>query len=191
MGYIYLIKNTVNGKCYVGQTIHAPDKRINRHLNCTSRGSSLLAKAVKKYGRDAFEFEILHEVFDFALDALEVQEIKNHNSLSPNGYNLESGGNSNKTITPESRRKMSEAQKGNTNAKGKKRSAETCRKISEVQKGRKHSTETRRKMSESLKGRKPSDEHRRKLSEVQKGRKFSTEHRRKLSEAAKGRKRKH
>ena len=65
--------------------------------------------------------------------------------------------------TIESRRKMSEAKKGQT------KSDETKRKISEARKGNHHSEETRRKMSEAKKGQPKSEEHKRKMSEALKG----------------------
>ena len=59
--------------------------------------------------------------------------------------------------------------------KGKHRSEETKKKLSEAQKGNKnmlgkhHSEETKKKLSEARKGRKFSEEHKKKLSEAQKG----------------------
>ena len=77
-------------------------------------------------------------------------------------------------ISDDTRKKMSEANKGRTH------SEETRRKISEANKGKKHkpfSEETRRKMSESRKGR----------HSPMKGRTHSEETRRKMSDAAKRR----
>ena len=69
-------------------------------------------------------------------------------------------------------------------------SKETKRKISEANKGRTHTEESKRKMSEANKGKKASKETKRKLSELNKGekhpnfgKKASEETRRKLSEA--------
>ena len=53
----------------------------------------------------------------------------------------------------ETRRKMSEAQKGNQNMLGKTLSAEHRRKIGEANKGRKHTAESRRNMSVAAKKR--------------------------------------
>lgn len=91
----------------------------------------------------------------------------------------------------ESRRKLSEAHKGNKSCLGKHKhhSEETRRKISEAKKGRHHSEESRRKMSEAKKGKHHSEETRRKQSEALKGIKRSEETRRKISEAMKRRKR--
>jgi hypothetical protein len=83
-------------------------------------------------------------------------------------------------LTPERRRKISEALKGHSV------SIETRKKIAAANKGRKHSEETKRKISQVQKGKKLSLETRRKMSESRKGRKFSTEWRRNMSEARKG-----
>lgn len=85
----------------------------------------------------------------------------------------------------ETRRKISEANKGKSSwSKGKKFSEEHCRKISEALKwkmtdslkgihnpfyGKHHSEDTRKKISESKKGRTVSEETRKKLSEARKG----------------------
>ena len=92
MGSIYLIRNTINGKCYIGQTtLDAIKERIPRHLH--GHGSLLVARAIAKYGKDTFTFEILHDgIINEFLNHLEIEAIKEYNSFIPNGYNLTSGG---------------------------------------------------------------------------------------------------
>jgi hypothetical protein len=90
--------------------------------------------------------------------------------------------NKERGVSDETKKRMSEAQKG------KKHSEETRRKISEANKRENLSEETRRKMSKSQKGKILSDEHRLKISESIKGQKRSLETRRKMSDANKGRK---
>ena len=85
-----------------------------------------------------------------------------------------------KTMSEETRSRMSEAKIG------KKLSIETRRKLSEVRKGRKHSEETRRKIGEAHKGKARSEETCRKISEAKKGKTLSEETCRKISEAHKG-----
>ena len=182
MGYVYKITNTVNQKSYIGISIYEPTQgRIKDHL--TGRGNRVIANAVKKYGKDAFTYEILEEnVFDVFLPDLEVAYIANFNTVAPDGYNLNSGGDHPKH-SEETRRKMSEARKGKTP------SVETRRKLSEAHKGRIFSEEHRQKLSETAKSRKgiiPSAETRQKMSKAQKGRKHSQETRRKMSKAQKG-----
>ena len=204
MGYVYKITNTVNNKSYIGISIHKPEKkRIKVHL--FGHGNRIIANAVKKYGKDAFTYEILEaDVFDEFLPDLEVAYIAHYNTVAPHGYNLTSGGDGHKMLSAETRRRISEAHKGKRHSEatrrklselnkgenhhffGKTFSAEHRRKLSEAMKGKTLSEETRRKISEAGKGRKPSTETRRKLSEAGKGKTLSAEHRRKLSEAKKG-----
>ena len=196
MGYVYKITNTINNKAYIGISIHEPTQgRIKDHLS--GRGNRLIAKAVKKYGKDAFTYEILEEnVFDEFLPDLEVAYIANFNTIAPNGYNLNSGGD-HAIPSVNTRRKMSEAKKGNQHLLGKTPSINTRRKISKANKGEKnhfygktHSVNARRKMSEAKKGATFSSEHLRKLSDAHKGEKnhnfgnpFASKHLRKLSES--------
>jgi len=94
-----------------------------------------------------------------------------------------------KKASLESRRKNSEAHKGEKNHfYGKHHTSEARKKMSEAVKGKKCSPETRQKMSEAAKGKKKSPEHCRKISEANKGKKLSLETRRKISEAKKGEK---
>ena len=179
MGCIYLIRNTVNGKAYIGKTAqhNVEKRRINQHLD--GNGSLVLGPAVKKYGKNAFAYEILHDgIIPELLDSYEIEAIKKYNTLQPNGYNLTIGGEGTvgykftaeqcrkmserrkgkpsggkgKKWSIEARRKHSKRLKGNTNKRGKKLSAESRNRISEVQKGRKASKETRQKMSGSRSG---------------------------------------
>jgi group I intron endonuclease len=136
MGWIYLIRNTVNDKCYVGQTTRkSVDIRWNQHKN---HPKGILKTAFAKYGLDCFVFEIICEAPNEELNSREVDEIFKRNSLSPNGYNLKKGGD-NHEVHPETRRKLSERQKGEKHwSFGKKASEETCKKRSESLKGDKN-----------------------------------------------------
>lgn len=197
MGSIYKITNTVNGKAYIGQTIHNAEKRrIRHHLN--GYGNELVKNAVEKYGKDAFTHEILHDsIIPEFLDDLEIEEIAKHNCVRPNGYNLTTGG-SGGTPSEETRQRHLEAIR---HPEVRQRHLEAMRhpevrqKLSEASTGKRHTDETRRKMSESRKGAqnpmygKPrSDDTKRKISEAKKGKTLTSEHRRKLSEARKGEK---
>ena len=88
-------------------------------------------------------------------------------------------------VSDETRRKVSEAKKGNTNWLGKTRSEETKRKISEAQKGKIFSEVHRKKISEAHKGRTFSEESKRKMSEAAKGKIHSEETRRKMRQSSK------
>jgi hypothetical protein len=86
-------------------------------------------------------------------------------------------------VSEETKKKISEANRGKV------RSEDAKRRMSEFRKGKRASEETKRKMSESMKKKVPgpvSDETKLKLSESHKGKTPSDETKRKMSEARKG-----
>ena len=89
---IYQLKNTVNGKIYIGQA-QSILKRFNEHRR--NRNGHLiyrdtyLYRAIKKYGWDKFEISVLEKVDDF--DFLNEREIFWINDLNPE-YNMKEGG---------------------------------------------------------------------------------------------------
>lgn len=83
---IYKIENLINGKVYIGQSIHI-ERRWMEH--CQSSSHSLIGKAIQKYGKENFSFQILEETTDLnQLNELESNYIKKFNSIVPNGYNI-------------------------------------------------------------------------------------------------------
>ena len=180
---IYKITNKLNGKVYIGQSIDI-DTRWRQHIN--AKDDFAIHRAIQKYGKENFKFEVLLECPVDMLNVWERDMIALYDCISPKGYNLTEGGEGYQ-CSEETRLKMSNIQKG------KHHSEETRHKISESQKGRHVSEETRLKMSNTRKGKKHqplSVEHKRKISESMKGKKhqpFSAEHKRKLSESLKGR----
>ena len=90
-GGIYLFTNTVNNKCYVGQTI-CLRKRLQSHLNnfITKRYDNPLYRALEKYGIEVFEVSILEIVendnIKETLDILEIKYIEKYDSYH-SGYN--------------------------------------------------------------------------------------------------------
>lgn len=57
MGIIYLIKNKLNNKCYVGQTIRTIKKRWKEHCD-SNRTGSILNNTILKYSPDNFDITI-------------------------------------------------------------------------------------------------------------------------------------
>ena len=166
-GIIYKIENTINGKCYIGQTTRSFNKRYDckgvgiervykyykkrkgNNFGCIEE----LVNDIEKYGLDSF---IVEEELDIAyskesLDELEKKYIKEFNCVG-NGYNSEHGGR-NASPSSETRKKLSESHKGKTH------SEETRKKIRENHPdfsgenhpmyGKTHSEETRNKMREN------------------------------------------
>ncbi len=93
MGYIYKIKNTINNKVYIGQTIRNPLLRKEEHFNNLLKGThhnSHLQHSFNKYG-DVFEFEIIETCPDDELNEREIALIEQFNTYHK-GYNETKGG---------------------------------------------------------------------------------------------------
>lgn len=111
VGRIYSLKNKLNGKRYVGQTIQKVSKRVNQHM----RANTVIGCALRKYGKDNFETEILEDNVPLEnLDALETYFIVYYDCITPKGYNLNYGGNGRGFVSEETRKKLSEAGKGHS-----------------------------------------------------------------------------
>jgi hypothetical protein len=138
-GIIYLIKNTINNKCYIGQTKQLFNERYcyngnkpiekvyNYHKKRKSYGdyyNQHLLRAIEKYGQANFK---VIEIYDIAfskieLDIKECAYIQLFNSYE-NGYNKTLGGQNDcifygenngfygKNHSDEAKKKMSEAKK--------------------------------------------------------------------------------
>jgi group I intron endonuclease len=176
---IYCITNNINSKKYVGQTKVGVEERFKKHVEGRSRCSAI-EKAVQKYGKDNFSIEQLAKANTAKeLDLLEMKFIKEMDTISPNGYNLNEGGNC-PTFSLETRKKLSEALKGNTNSKGKIRTQETKEKMSKAHKGKKLSVEHKKKLAKAKLGKKLSEEHRKNIGLGNTGRQHSEETRQKI-----------
>lgn len=140
MGYIYKIKNIINGMTYVGQTINSLEKRWKYHI-LPSSNCRYLKSAFKKYGIHNFEFKLICICFDSDLNYFETKYIQTLNTIVPNGYNLREGG-SNGRHNEETKKKISKTLTGRTDIIHAK-----------TQLGIPLSEETKKKISESLKGR--------------------------------------
>jgi group I intron endonuclease len=109
-GIIYVARNRVNGKLYVGQTIKSLVRRRCDHVNCADHGSELaFHSAIRKHGKTSFEFTIVQRCHGRTLlNEAERWWIKQLRSMVPNGYNLTDGGEAS-IPSEQTRRKMSEA----------------------------------------------------------------------------------
>ena len=202
MGYIYVLENKINSKCYVGQTIKKFNRRFDTHLFNMKNKKYAIGCALNKYGVDNFN-KHKYIIPNNMLDYFEIELIKRLNTVAPGGYNLTSGGNKYKEVSDETRNKISKANKGKITGKkhhmyGKKMPKETREKVSKSKKGqipwnkgiktgikpwlgKKRKPETIRKIAESKKGKIP-------WNKGIKMKPISQEHKLKISNAQKGRK---
>ncbi len=112
MGDIYLIKSPSN-KYYVGQAVEKLRSgkkwgylaRWNSHISEANRNLNycrLLDNAIRKYGHENFEVTLLCKCITLEeLNDKEIFFISKYNSLTPNGYNLTTGGNKNQIQSKE------------------------------------------------------------------------------------------
>lgn len=180
-----------SGKIYIGQSVDV-HKRFGAYRKFRCNKQLKLFNSFLKHGVENHTFEIIHECEREQLNELEKHYVYLFDTFGTNrGLNLRDGGGNTGRASDESRRRMSEASKGqvswNKGLAGTYKFSEEGRKnIANAQIGRKHKEETKIKISEALKGKLKSKEHNRKNSEAQRGRVDSEETRRKKSESHKG-----
>lgn len=93
-GVIYKITNNVNRKSYIGQTIQEPIERFYQHCakKCDAEVLKMaIHKAINKYGKRNFTFEVIEEVSTESINDRERYWISYYDSYN-NGYNSTLGG---------------------------------------------------------------------------------------------------
>lgn len=212
--YVVYKHTSPSGKVYIGIT-----GRENVNLRwCNGLGYSgnrYFIAAIKKYGWNSFNHEILKSglTFDEACD-FEIKFIAEYKANNPKyGYNISSGGycgnsgthhseeskrkisasNLNKVRSEETRKRISDGHKGlPSSMKGKHHTEETKQKISIANTGHKHTEETKKKIAEASRnyirktGYHLSEEHKQNISNALKGKKKSPEHIEKVRKANTG-----
>ena len=165
--YIYKITNLRNGKVYIGM-------HRTKSLDDGYMGSGKLLKvAIKKYGKENFQKEIL-EIFDNEEDMIlkEKELVTDEFVLSEDNYNIMPGG------------KFGSLERNNLTFKSRKHSKDTIEKIRSAAVGRRHSDDSRKKISENNFSKTDpvkQKEHAKKAGSYAR----SEEHKRKISEAIK------
>ena len=121
-GEIYIIRNKANGKGYVGQARKyvsinnnkwGSEARWKSHVSEAFSGTKdhcvLLNSAIRKYGSDGFEVSKICDCLLTEMDELEKKYIAEYNTLTPNGYNMTKGGQTNKTDSDSTKQNKKEA----------------------------------------------------------------------------------
>lgn len=129
---VYCATCRITGKKYIGITSQTLKRRIEAHNSSAIRvqhKNIIFHKAIRKYGKDAFEWEVLETCKTTEeLRAREVALISEMKTMSPNGYNMTIGG------------EISDV------------SDDLRKRYSILSTGRKHTDETKRKCSVSKMG---------------------------------------
>lgn len=153
---IYKITLRGTNRHYIGRSVNLWS-RLRAHVYCVESQPTKHAaihRAVKEFGFKAFDYSVLAFCDPGALSALEDHFIKEFDCLKK-GFNKCKSGQDylNMECSEETRRKISEANKG------KKRTPEAIKRSSDARKGRVTTKEHCAKLSAALKGRKKSPEH--------------------------------
>jgi len=164
-GIIYLIRNNLNNKIYIGKTKQFYKKYINNKIK--QNPNMPIIKAIKKYGCENFSVKVIDvATTKEQLNNLEKFYIKSFNSKNHQiGYNICDGG---------------EGGIGGPNFKGHKHTEETKEKMRNKpkshfahNKGRIFSEEWKKNMgiaaSKALKGKSKSEEHKKNISLAKRG----------------------
>jgi group I intron endonuclease len=160
-GIVYKATNKVNGKMYIGQTTYSLNVRIKEHLRSVRRKKSkyYFHKAIKKYGIDNFDWEIIVKCNSLEeLNRAEIETIKKYNTFG-GGYNLTKGGEGvNGYVTSEeTKKKISNSLKGKM--AGINHPMWGIKGEASPNYGKKRTMETKQKMSKSRKGKYVGENH--------------------------------
>lgn len=89
---IYKVKNKISGKVYIGQTVKTLEYRKNTHILHSKTPKSKFHKALRSYGADNFEWDVLDTATTKdELNQKEIYYIQKYNSIEE-GYNMVEGG---------------------------------------------------------------------------------------------------
>lgn len=96
IGIVYILKNKINKKIYIGATLGSLSNRWEWHVhksNYKYLKKDSIAEAINKYGKNNFTKRTLQRLKNIhELSQLERYYINKYDSKAPNGYNLSTGG---------------------------------------------------------------------------------------------------
>lgn len=173
---LYKITHIDTKRVYIGYTSQEINKYWKQHIdkaNRKSKSNRYFYRALKKYGKDAFSFEIIAEYDD--VDIAKIAEIQTIAEYKSNvvrygdafGFNMTDGGDGHRGgLSEEHKQNISIALKGRP---GRKHTEETKQKISISKKGMVSPNKGKTGQIPWNKGKKASDETKLRQSEARKG----------------------
>lgn len=149
VGIIYKYTSP-SGKIYIGQTARPSARKAEHLYNASNKCVTIFHKAIKKYGWENFQYEVIQtircaskEQLKIALGKAEQEMIQRYNCLAPFGYNQAVGGEGplGYKHSEEAKRQMSISHTGILHTE------EERQKIAKANTGKKHSEETKQKIA--------------------------------------------
>lgn len=175
---VYAARNIITGGLYIGVTRLPLEKRrythfINAKRNDARHGPSKFYAAIRKYGRDVFEFSVVAECASYR-EALDVE--RNCIAKYEPSYNLTAGGEGvlGHRHSAASKRKMSKAKKGKSPWPAGEYPTEVRGKISAALKGRKYKPSGKQLVAMQVNAAKANDGRRRAVIYLNTGRMFAS-----------------
>lgn len=173
MYYVYIFENKINSKVYIGKTNNIERRQIEHLSKSKTSNNGHFYNAIKKYGFDNFELNILAECENEEQAYFtEINYIKLYKSNDTAfGYNATSGGEGVRNVSEEIRKQLSERGKLRTGDKNtffsKKHTEDTLKLFSKIRKdkiakdghpmeGKHHSEISKSKISKANKGKRRS-----------------------------------
>lgn len=198
---IYKATNIINGSIYIGKTTRRLNDRKKQHLAQSGNDNLLFHRAIKKYGKEKFKFEVIFNCLSVKeLNEMEKFFIANYKATNEL-YNMTDGGDGplHMVHSEESKKRISQSLKGKVVSK------ETREKLSRANKGQIpwcagktgiFSNDVLNKIREKRIGFKHTEECKERISQLSKGRIpwnkgktgiYSEETRKQISDKLKGR----
>jgi group I intron endonuclease len=150
---IYLVRNKLNGKLYIGLTAKTAAERWKEHCRNARRGIETHSyRAIRKHGADAFEVSTIGTCRTGERKDLEFLErfcieVKGSDRT---GYNMTKGGEGRTAPVSETTKlKISQGLQGNKNRLGSKPSLATRQLMSTSHEGQKRSLASRQRMKDA------------------------------------------
>lgn len=179
MGILYQL-TFANGKKYIGITeSEFLSRRLGQHRYQARKGSKLpIYLAWIKHGEP--NAEILQRFSGDALYQAEIDAIRQHKTIAPNGYNLLDGGQKSPALNKDVAKKISQAQK--------KRYTDPAQREAAALMAKNRSQETRKKISLALTGKNLTEQAKEKIRQANLGKKAGQKTREKMSKSHIGKK---
>ncbi len=156
---VYLVKNKINGKRYVGMTTRSVEERWKEHVqdrNSKAQRNKALSRAIRKYGETSFEISVIGVCRTGRkqdLSWLETFCIATAGTKGASGYNMTDGGEGTRG------KKVSEKTKAKIRAARSKQvivgtpcSEERAERIGNANRGKKRSAKVRKSKSRAMLG---------------------------------------